>query len=304
MNVAVDCLRDGCASEAKESGIAIQSPSACVLDKCRDPLATLVSSADTQRCALCLFANYNSYEPMESIRARCGGQVTGGTGFRGQSGVLLLSKFPIGKDASFRVLPFVNVWRTTILRAPITLPNGAQLDVYCTTAASVLDDCTLSRWIGPYGKPATDCVSASRREQLLHFKNITDFVRQESVRTRRKAIVSGDFYAGPAGAGLAGLNEDNFATLTQEFSLGIADNFTPQCTFCSDNPIQTPPGNPPVGQSTWTRFNFLVNIAKSDVLANDTLLKAPLVKANPGNGASAIPLSQYYGFRSLVRLRP
>jgi hypothetical protein len=90
--------------------------------------------------------------------------------------------------------------------------------------------------------------------------------------------------------------------LTGAMPLALVDGFTPQCTYCADNPIFTPPGTMPSGASYWSSYGVLSGIPVTDVRANQVILKDATIPVPMAT--YKVPVSPYYGFRTVVRIRP
>ncbi len=311
MNALVDCVRDNCSTMSGcETAIASEDVINCLSGTCLSQSAALLNgNANDNGCFGAVLASFNSYETMASTRMRCTSDPSAGLSFRGASGLLMISRRPLTNTQVF-VLPPITAWQTTILRATTTLDNGASVDLYCATGRSVMTDCTLAKYQTAVsnnadGTPAKDCIQGSSNEQLLYAIRTRDWVAATSGIARNRAILSGDFYSGPAYQNsIQALQPDNFGVLSAVFSLGTAASFTPECTDCATNPLRTPPGGQPTGNNTWTRFNLLQNIPITDVQSNLVFLKDPVVSAMPGNGSTKVPISSYYAFRSVLSIRP
>src|SRR5207248_1409388 len=116
-----------------------------------------------------------------------------------------------------------------------------------------------------------------------------DWIDRRSGAPRTRAIVAGQFYAGPEVPGAVAYNVDAFRALTMAFPLAVAGDFAPSCTFCADNTISTPPGSKPSGTSTWTNYSLLSGIPVTDVRASSIVLREQAIDV----GAYKIPVSPY-----------
>lgn len=301
LNRAVDCLRDHCSSNlGSESATAPDyQPAKCMGDHCYAELVELVTAHNV--CWSCLFAQYASYETMAEIRRLCSEEPKATTLFRGRSPSLLLSRYPI-RAPEHRILPG-DGWRSAVIRAPITIDNGAPVDVYCGTATAVYAACeTYFPTPSRYGAGASNCVESFRNEQRLHFTKIRDFVATRSGTTGTRAILSGMFSAGPPfGSTIASVEAENFAILSSAFSLGAPPGYEPRCTDCADNPLRGAT-DPFSGQSSyWTTFNMLQRVAVTDIASLDIVLKEPIVVREPD---VRVPLSTRYGITTRIRIAP
>jgi len=211
------------------------------------------------------------------------------------------------------VFPLLFAWNSSALHATVRIDNGAELDVFCGATSSVLEDCTLApnplpTFYGerPDGSAAADCKEASTNGQRLVHTQLRDWIKAGAGATRSKIVLSGDFYSGPAfGNGIAALHPENFAVIAEPFSLGIPPGFTPVCLFCDGNPLRAPAGALPTVDGAWTRWNLLQNIPVTSVRSLARTHDATVLEADLGGGdRRAIPISQYYGLRSVLRIAP
>ncbi len=309
LNRYVDCLRDNCtAIKGSEDGVVIPTPGPCMADNCLSLGFELKTSPheDAGNCLVCGLSQLIGFEKMSSIRSICTTEPTrhGIWTFRGNTGLVILSRYPIATP-EFITLPSAGGWLTTLIRAPLTMDNGGLIDAYCTSASPTIQDCTFYPDTAPYYSGATDCKQGAANIQKLHFLQMRDYIARKSGVSKSRVVLSGAFFAGPAYKDkLVAQSPDNFSVLTNAFSIGISPGYEPECTWCAANPITTAPGNPVTGTNSWNQFHFLQNIAVTDVRANRIILTDPIVAADPGNGAKKIPISQDYGFRSVLRINP
>ncbi|HEY8091641.1 MAG TPA: hypothetical protein VIF09_27435, partial [Polyangiaceae bacterium] len=142
-------------------------------------------------------------------------------------------------------------------------------------------------------------------EQTLQIQKLAAYVTRTSGAAGQKAIVMGDFYTGPSVPGVLDPdNPDSFAALSAEFPIAAPPGYSPGCTFCVDNPINTPPGTTPSGSSTWSSMILLSHVPVTDVEAATILLNDPVLTVSTEAGTYAIPRSTYYAYQATVRVRP
>ena len=299
LGALLDCARDNCSTKVGDEAATLQDDAGeCLSAYCTDQVTPiLVSSGEPgKECWACAITSLEGDASIGDTRAECTTDPLARLAFRGGSGVTLLSRYPI-HDPEQYVLPSTD-WRSNVIRAPITIDNGAAVDTYCAILTSPVTGITRP-YTGAYGNGLTD-IDAWRAELMLQIGRVTSWVAAKSGTTRTRALVSGQFYAGPEVNGATAYNVDAYHLLTSSLPLAVARDFAPSCTFCADNPISTPPGTKPSGTSTWTSYTLLSNIPVTDVRASSIILTTPSI---PYAGYT-IPVSPYYGFRTSVRIAP
>lgn len=312
LNAAIDCIRDNCATpKADESGVFGEdavTPTSCLQSKCLGPVVSLFGSASEadRTCWSCILTGLFGYEKMGDLRAACSTDPKARFVRGGANGMLVLSRFPL-KNPETWVLPATE-WRVAVLRAPVSLPNAALVDVYCTALTTPASSSTRP-YAGQYGGGATSAAVAWANELSLQTKKLVDFVRARSGPTRRRAIIAGDPYSGPSfddGAGhvLKARFPDSYALLSAAFASGLAPGALPMCTQCGDNPWYTAPGMTPAVDSTWTTSIYLSDIPLIDVHASSIGLTEATIPFDAPSGAKKVPPSSYYAFRSVIRVEP
>lgn len=303
---ALDCIRDNCVDPlASEDGIPVAGFSDCATKKCTGAMLPLLGGSDDDKaCWSCMFSSFAAWENIGFVRDQCVNNPKARYAHRGDSAVVVLSKHPI-QNAESWLLPATE-WRVNIVRAPITLPNGATVDVYCTQLTTPADNITRP-YMGQYGNGETGG-AAWREELLLQSKKLIAYVQQKSESVRRKAIIVGSFYTGPEYFDgqtkvLEEVNVETYNTLAGAFPLAVPQNYMPVCTLCNDNLILAPPGSNPKGASTWQSFVFLSGMPLTAVeSANRFWTEPALTVTTPETGEYDIPLSTHYGFRSVIRV--
>jgi hypothetical protein len=245
----------------------------------------------------------NSYETIAFARQAIATEPRARFNYRGGNGVVVLSKYPVGTPEMW-VLPSTQ-WRTIVVRAPITLPDGPPLDVYCTALTAPLTDCALRPYTGDYGNGQT-CEKGWAEENLLQSKKLVDYLSKHAGATKRRSVILSELYAGRGYDD--GTNDvitaqylPSYDTVRNALGLGVPLGYTPRCTRCADNPIVTAPGATPTGISSWTSQILLSQIAVPSVKATSIILDEAVVDYDAGYG-KPIPLSTFYGIRSVVRL--
>jgi hypothetical protein len=322
MNALFDCIKAHCVDKLNdETGVPLNGIGAC-LQKPGNCIAQVLALATNKpdagdpasdlSCWSCAFTQMASYASVETMRTQCGTKPEARYAFSGADGVVLLSKHPIDKPNTKAWVLGATEWRVSVYKAPITFDNGASADAYCTVLTTPASDCMTRGYTGNYGGTGKDCKEQWTNELVLQSKKLTDFVQKESLDLKHQALIPGDFYAGiaydnpdPVTLDLAERYPEAYGNLTAKLAVAVPADFIPLCTYCGDNPIVTPPGTPVNAASTWTSIVFMGGIPISEVVSASTILKDPSVPVTfDDGGVLNIPASQYYGFRSVVRLRP
>lgn len=307
----LDCVRDKCVEPlSSEAGVPADGVAKCMSAKCAGPLASLMfGTADDKACWGCIFQQLNGYESIGAIRSACTTDPKARHTFRGQVATMVLSKYPISGGSSW-MLPATD-YRVNVLRAPVTLPNGAEVDTYCTVLTTPATGCTTRPYTGQYGGGETDCVKAWQVELKLQTQKLISFVQDRSGKLRRPAIVMGEMYAGP------GYNDgttdvvkarypDIYALFPQAFAPAMAIGDVPRCTQCADNTWLTPPGGTATIDNTQTSLIFVADIPITQVRSTALTKTEQVITYDPGGGVTPyqVPASTHYGTKAVVRVEP
>ncbi len=320
-----DCLAANCTTGAPNdpNGTLIENATPCVVNNCLTQGAQLI--ADTA-CYSCTVTQVESGVTFANTHNACTTDPKARYAFNGNNGIMLLSTRPFlsgtSSDAgvpdggipsddapALYVFPSTE-YRAGVIRAPVDITAGSgvstKIDVYCailTTPATSNE----RPYVGNYGGTGTTSAEQWLNENILQGKQLGAYVKAVSGARKRRAIIAGDFYAGPAIGSLQGLNTTAYDTLTQVLPLAMAPDYTPACTFCGDNPLVTG-----AGESTaaiWSSYSLLSDLAVPEVQSNTVILKELTASTDPSvfgfdAGQLAIPPSFYYGMRTVVRVRP
>jgi hypothetical protein len=299
----LSCVEQYCASPIGDDDASVmQEPSACLTQNCSGPAEALVLGTDVQtlRCWTCALFSLQGTATIAQARSACTTDVHAGLAFTGQSGTVVLSRYPIA-NAEQWVLPATD-WRSSIIRAPITLPGGKELDAYCMLLSDPVSSLTVP-YTGVYGNGKTD-VTAWLAELTLQVQKVIAYVQRKSPGI--PAVVAGEFYTGPAASdGTPSLNPTAYQIFASAFALAATSSGPPGCTFCANNPILSPPGSTPSDTNELTSYPLLANVPVTDVLSTSLELQTPFLDAGLTDaGAYIVPLSPYYDYRATLHIRP
>ncbi len=285
MNQAVDCVVENCSTiPGSDDG---QTTSAeCAADSCVTAVAgLLLGNAEQQRCYACIVTQLPT-EQLGEIRSSCAEVINQDLAFDGQNGVMLLSRYPLD-DAEQLVLP--GTWnRRTILRATVNLPNGAELDAYCNHLTPIFNDFTFP-YTGQYGDGLTG-PEGWQAEQELQAQKLLDYVTSTS--SDRPAVILGDLNAGRAypEQDIVAEGEPTLDLLETQFTPAYAMDYTPQCTFCSENPVTG------AEVSSWIDHILIYNLPAEAVTSTERVYDEAVVPVD----SETVPLSDHYGVRSVI----
>jgi hypothetical protein len=163
---------------------------------------------------------------------------------------------------------------------------------------------------------------AWRNELRLQVAHLTAAVNAQAAKTHRRAILAGDFYASASFPPKLGeLNLESYNALISAFPIAQSSDYVPKCTSCNANVINNaaqgsppdPKADPALG--TWSTFALLSGIPITDVVSSEVVLTegvTPYTLGSTGDagvdGGSAVtvslPLSPFYGFRTVLTIRP
>ena len=299
----LSCTRQFCTDPlGSDDASVIESPTACITANCSAQAEALVLSSDLQtlECWGCAAMNLQGAATIAQTRTACTTDVHAGYAFDGQTGSVVLSRYPIGKAEQW-VLPGTN-WRASIIRAPVMLPGGKELDAYCLLVSDPVSSLT-TPYTGAYGNGKTD-VTAWLAELELQLQKTVAYVQRKSPGI--PAVVAGEFYTGPAAAdGTPSINPSAYQILSSAFAIAATSSGPPGCTQCASNPILSPPGTTPANTNELTSYALLANVPVTDVLSASVQLQMPFLDAGLTDaGAYIVPLSTYYDYRATIHVRP
>ena len=304
VNVA-DCVQEHCVSPlGNPMGKPTSQIADCLSSKCLGELLPLVGGTEEAKaCYACAFNQLASFGSPEQMRAACLDNPKARYAWNGDSGTFLLSKYPIG-EAEAWVLPSTDL-RVVVLRAPVLLPSGESLDVYCTRLSEPVDGIARP-YTGQYGA-GKQGLEAWQQELYLQADKLVKYVQSRSAASGSRGVLASTLYSGPEYANgstkvLDAINPVAFQTVSNAFPLAVPSAFVPSCTWCANNPIMSPPGGTSGGSSHWESFVFLVKTPASDIVSAEVFLKDATIPVTANGSAFSIPVSPLYGFRSRVRL--
>jgi hypothetical protein len=305
----MDCVESHCTEDDGKGEHFVDDGTAaanCVMSRCLEhatPLALGDNEADL-RCWMCALTQMSGEETTEYVREACTTDPAAGFAYRGQQGLVVLSRHPI-REAQRWLLPSTG-WQRGLIRAAIDLPNGVALDFYCGDLSLPQAE-PVVLYVGAYGG---DEQGPARwvAEQQLQAERAVGLVRKHSGSNGARVVLAMTTYAGPeveqgGVVVLAARSRAVYDTLLAAFSPLVAPGYIPTCTECTANPVfSASDAGGATGAGAWTSHLFGSGIAAEAVLSSAvTFTKASYPVSTP-DGSRMIPPSLHYGLRSVLRL--
>jgi endonuclease/exonuclease/phosphatase family metal-dependent hydrolase len=289
MNAACDCLRDNCSTiEGSDEGRTVSAE--CASSSCVGAVAPLLFGADPrqQRCYGSVITQLPT-EKIGDIRTRSSSIENQDLAFRGQNGVMILSRYPLSNATNW-VIP--GTWnQRNILSATAQLPNGAELDVHCNHLTPIFDGGAINTfpYTGYYGLGETG-PEGWQAEQELQAEKLVARVAESS--GTRPAVILGDFNAGREfPPDIVAEGEPTMDILESAFEPAYTEDYEPLCTFCVSNPVTD------TGVDVWIDHIFLYNLAVDGVLSTERVYDKDVVDVGEDE---MVPLSDHFGIRSVI----
>ncbi len=286
----------------------------CAALNCLASVNDFVSAAshDTDACFMCAIAHLSSYESIEDMYTKC----TSPTGrkphyvFNGSTGLALLTRLnmPAGEKPEVVLLP-ASTWNRAALRVPLELPNKSVIDVWCADVRGPNPEPFLQNG-GPYYGDAKggDSAAGNTAEEKLQIQRLIATVNSHAQIDQRRAVIAALTYTSPqinddqGHELIGGLVPENFKLFQDQPAWAelVAPSYTPACTFCGDNPLNS------ITDNQWTHHLFGVGIGTNAVTDTQRTFTAKslsvlLYDSTDGNQTS-VPVSQYYGIQSTLRI--
>jgi exonuclease III len=303
LDQTAQCLADFCSTTGDETGRTTSA--ACAANACTLSVAGLLLGNDLQqRCYACAVTQLPT-EVIATLVDRCKTIENQDVAFRGQNGVMILSRFPLSNEETF-VVP--GTWnRRVVVNATATLPTGAELDVYCNHLTPIFNVTGINTfpYTGQYGGGATTEPEQWAAEQQLQAEKLITYVQQTSVT--RPAVVLGDINAGREVTDAGGQivlyaeGEPTLDVLESALTLGATASYEPLCTFCDTNPLNGVEDTLPV----WIDHIYLYGLDASTVVSTERTFDEFVVPVQIDDGmggttGALVPLSDHYGMRSVI----
>ncbi len=188
------CLTANCSSTGDMTGVI--APPSCILQNCVNQLEPLYSGGTAgTACWDCIIVDASSLNSLQHGKTVCAEDARQPFLFGGQTTMMILSRYPLAEQQVF-VLPSTN-YRNAVLSAEVLL-DGDPVDFYCATFAGTGVDFDVP-YDGNYGTDRTttlpdggQLVENGYQDELdLQTKRAIDFIRTNSTKTQRGAIVAG-----------------------------------------------------------------------------------------------------------------
>jgi hypothetical protein len=270
---------------------------------------------------MCAIAHLSSGESIEDMYAECTSSNQGKPHFvyDGSTGLAVLTSSSIalapGETPEVVALP-ASTWNRAAIRVPIKLPNSAVVDFWCASVRAPNSESFLPNG-GPYygydpfgqanaaGLANTAIDNAA--EENLQITRLITAVNSRATDANRRAIVAALTYASPLIGNpdnpvITDLSPENFALFENPPWEELTwSSYQPQCTFCGDNPL-----NSSSNEKQWSVHLFGIGIGADAVTDTRLTFTGNALQVTPydppGSAAISVPVSQYYGIQSTVRV--
>lgn len=287
------CLAQNC-STMPGSEMGQTTSTACARERCiADVSALLLGDAEAKRCYGCVAPNLPT-ETFASIRTLCTTNPRGDLAYRAQSGVMILSRYPL-TNTEAKVMP--GTWnRRVILRATATIPGRGPVNVYCNHLSPVFDDELAFPYTGRFGCGMTGRTGWAT-EQAAQARALVSYITQSAGSGR--AIILGDFNTGPEVMGaqaITGEAPDTYNYLRAQLTPALPANHSPFCTYCRENSLTG------TMFSVWIDHIFLRGFPAGATRSfTRTFADTPVMVSGTPN---RVPISDHYGVRAVLSVAP
>ncbi len=288
-----------------------ESATSCMMN-CGVVAAPLLGAAQTDlkaaRCWMCALTTLADYDgAVEDVTPDC---ITPWTesaprlAFKGKTGVGILSRFPL-RGARVIHLP-ASDWNRGAVGVTITPQTGEEFDLWCGSMVPLRTEVNLP-YGGVYGQGKTG-TAAFLNEQILQTQRLIAGIKADAAKANphRPTFValssnSGPAYSTKGASALVAVAPQNYEALTRAFTPLTPVGYTPVCTNCNANPINTTPDST---AGSWITHLFSYSQG-FEILVDETapIFVRPVVTL-PVSGvepAPRCPASEQYGLMSRVK---
>ena len=299
-SLAIQCAAQGCQTEFQNM--------------------LLTGTHEADACFMCAIAHLSSGEAIEDAYTKCTSTNQGQPHFvyGGSTGLALLTTSDItlapGDSPEVVILPS-STWKRAAMRVPLKLSNGAIIDVWCASVRAPNSESFLPNG-GPYygsdsnGNPnpagVGNAAVCNTAEEKLQISRLITAVDNRTTGSNRRAVIAALTYTSPQigdpdNLTITGLTPENFALfINPPWVELIAPNYAPACTYCADNPLNSGTDR------QWSEHLFGVGI-DSDTVSDTSITymdrSVELTLYTSADGTTTmVPVSQYYGIQSTVRV--
>lgn len=294
LNRTVDCLSEHCSTEPDGDDDGRLTSVVCGRHSCFDSVQPeFMVNEQSLRCYACVATSVPT-QTFGDMRDLCTTEPQAEFTFGGQSGVVVLSRYPI-VESVVNVLP--STWsRRVIVSSTIDVAGAGTVDVHCAHLTPLFN-APIFPYTGDYGDGATTFTGWAV-ENRLHVERLVEWVNDRSRDSR--AIVLGSMNVGREHVDDSGIvvtdeGVESFTIIEENYAFGVAEEYVPSCTMCPENPITGHVSSP-----VWVDHIFLKNLEPSSVTATERRYTEPVIDLE--SQSLTIPLSDHYGLRSSIVL--
>lgn len=294
LNRTVDCLRDHCSTESEGDDDGRLTTVVCGRHSCFDSVQPeFMVNEQSLRCYACVATSVPT-QTFGDMRELCTTETAAELTFGGQSGVVVLSRYPI-VESEVNVLP--STWsRRVVVSSTIDVPQAGTVDVHCAHLTPLFN-APIFPYTGDYGDGDTNFTGWAV-ENRLHVERLVEWVNDRSREGR--AIILGSMNVGREHVDDSGIvvtdeGVESFAILEENYAYGVAEDYETSCTMCPENPIT---GH--VLRPVWVDHIFLKNLEPSSVTTTERRYTDEVIDVE--SDSLTIPLSDHYGLRSSISL--
>ena len=294
VDAALGCLISKCSTTGTPDGY-LQGGSTCISSSCASQFIPLLAgNKDEKRCFNCLTTSSLSDDTHTETKAFCTASNQDYKQMRGQTGSMVLSRYPLSDVQTFFQGATSN--QRVIHYAKVAIERDKSIDFFCAELSPAFG--ALVPYHGFYATNPDPNVDPWGQEQTYQANRLIEFVKAKA--GSRPALLSGDFatsqaYTAPDGAKIDAQNPEVLDLLNKAFTPAFPPGFIPRCTECAA------PANPYNGDLNIFQFRtYLVNMPASSAVGAGTFFTESVVPLSTG---AKVPLSDRWGFETLV-LRP
>lgn len=298
LDTALNCLKEKC-STIPNSDDGKTTSTDCAASKCAGAAGALIFAQD-KRCYGCLAPQLPT-ETFGDIRTMCTTE-NNPLAFGGQSGTMLLSKYPFVGTPEDHIIPAT--WnRRNIIAATVQIDADTTLDVYCNHFSAIFVG-TNYPYTGQFGanedgSPATGG-DAWANEQYLQATKLLALVDQRS--GTNPAIILGDFNSSKQTSLVMDEGVKTINYFKTNWNEALVPDYDGGCTYCAPSTTVGDLVNPLVPEGTntvWLDHIFVKGIPPGNTKSLERTITT--FDVDVGGGTTS-PHSDHFGIKALIEI--